>query len=281
MQHSISQVAALVVHGNAFLRGDDVPGFWPGNSTYRFCETVSFVTFSALGPHAYAPDPLRWFEQLRADGVLGLRLRYGASPLSRISDRMSVALMGGGGSWIVETVKHGSLDEWRSEWKLGDRDHPQKKIWHVTYGRTREDGPLVAPRPGQSSVRGELTSTLAAVSQFAWRKELDAFARLFDQALQALQSDDPLAGQFHSDLAPAAALGLPSRQLLGAASAAWVFGGMGSWNDLGFEGVDGRTYEALSERLFAAIVRAIVEGANGSFAVDVPAPVSRPWWKLW
>ena len=43
---------------------------------------------------------------------------------------------------------------------------------------------------------------------------------------------------------------LPAAQLLGAAQSAWVFGGMGSWNDLGFEGEDQALYDRLSEELY-------------------------------
>jgi hypothetical protein len=40
---------------------------------------------------------------------------------------------------------------------------------------------------------------------------------------------------YHSDLMPENAYGMAEQQLLFAASHAWVFGGMGSWNDMGFE----------------------------------------------
>src|SRR5258706_16035148 len=42
-----------------------------------------------------------------------------------------------------------------------------------------------------------------------------------------------------------------------AAMSAWVFGGMGLWNDLGFDGADGQEYERVSETLFTIINEAI------------------------
>jgi hypothetical protein len=53
-------------------------------------------------------------------------------------------------------------------------------------------------------------------------------------------------------------------QLLGAAQAAWIFGAMGSWNDLGFEGDDQVLYERLSEDLYQLLNAAIVAAANAS-----------------
>ena len=45
----------------------------------------------------------------------------------------------------------------------------------------------------------------------------------------------------------------PRRPRARACEAAWVFGGMGSWNDLGFQGEDQQTYERLSHRLFQLV----------------------------
>ena len=69
---------------------------------------------------------------------------------------------------------------------------------------------------------------------------------------------------YHSDLAPSSDLPLEARQLLGAAQLAWVFGGMGSWNDLGFEGPDQQDSNQLSDRLFALLNEAICCAVNSS-----------------
>ncbi|GAB3914442.1 hypothetical protein GCM10011575_44990 [Microlunatus endophyticus] len=52
---------------------------------------------------------------------------------------------------------------------------------------------------------------------------------------------------------------------MAAGSRAWVFGGMGSWNDLGFpdEGVE-QDYEQLSSTLFAAVLTAITTATNSA-----------------
>jgi len=79
---------------------------------------------------------------------------------------------------------------------------------------------------------------------------------------------------YHDDLAPDRALPLAATQILWAAQAAWVFGGMGSWNDLWFEGDDQSLYEQLSEDLYQLLNVAIVIAANTSApSISVNRPI--------
>ncbi|HEX5000423.1 MAG TPA: hypothetical protein VFY29_19525 [Terriglobia bacterium] len=129
------------------------------------------------------------------------------------------------------------------------------------------------------ALKGSLRDNLRLIGDFARRHNLDGFAAAFDSGLARLTADDPFEGIYHRDLAPDGALPLAARQLLGAAQAAWVFGGMGSWNDVSFEAVDQAHYERLSEDLFQLLNTAIVVGANAS-AQTAPPKQPRPRWKL-
>lgn len=57
---------------------------------------------------------------------------------------------------------------------------------------------------------------------------------------------------------------LEAKQLLAAAQAAWVFGGMGSWNDLGFDGNDQQEYNELSDKLFSLLNQAVSNATNAA-----------------
>ncbi len=59
-----------------------------------------------------------------------------------------------------------------------------------------------------------------------------------------------------------------------------VFGGMGSWNDIGFEGDDQVLYDRLSEDLYRLLNVAIVAAANAS-ASPIGKGEPKPWWKVW
>jgi hypothetical protein len=54
--------------------------------------------------------------------------------------------------------------------------------------------------------------------------------------------------------------------LLDACQSAWVFGGMGSWNDMAFQGEVQVEYVRMSERLFLTLNEAIQAAANTSCA---------------
>jgi hypothetical protein len=75
---------------------------------------------------------------------------------------------------------------------------------------------------------------------------------------------------YHKDLSPEGDLpegDLPEAAsiLLDAVQSAWVFGGMGSWNDMGFEGPDQKEYSCVSELLFHAINETIEAATDASF----------------
>ena len=73
---------------------------------------------------------------------------------------------------------------------------------------------------------------------------------------------------FHPDMAPPGGLSPERQRLLAVATGAHVFGGVGSWNDISFEDRHTqRTYEEVSDRLLAAVIRsfsACVNAAAGS-----------------
>lgn len=137
-----------------------------------------------------------------------------------------------------------------------------------------------------STLKRRLANTLEQIGDFARKQKMEHFASAFDAGLAQLNSECPGKDLYHTDLAPNGVLPIDAVQLLGAVQAAWVFGGMGSWNDVGFEGDDQILYEHLSENLFLSLNEAIVAAANanegaGAGPPSSPQDRSRPWWKLW
>jgi hypothetical protein len=276
VQGTIAQIIALVTHGNACLKGSpgfDPSAFYPANSTFVFCEYVRFVDLRkkkrGWDESAYAADPNEWFARLKRDGVYSLRMSCGSASQQlggkKVSDRMLVGFVGGGGRWLIEAMKPAGSDYWEGGWEVGDRVREDRRIWRVAYGRIASDQPVVDnPATDLPALRNQLAENLKAIGDFARRHKLDNFARAFDGGLAQLNSSDPSQGGYHSDLAPNKALPAPAVQLLGAAQSAWVFGGMGSWNDMGFDGDDGKLYDCLSEELYRLLNAAIVAAANSS-----------------
>lgn len=287
MQGSIAQIIALTTWGNAAL-GEvvsfDEASFYPSNSTFTFCEYVKFVDLRKSGATwkeiAYAPDPIAWFKRIKREGAYTLRMIYKPSQGMEsghpgVPDRMLVAFVGGGGRWLIEAVKPTGSDYWEARWEVGERAREDQKIWRVTYGRIAADAPPSQQRGvNAEEIKIQLIINLSKIAKFAREHHEEGFAKAFVAGVTRLSSHDPLEGLYHADIVPKDFLPEISLQLLAAAQAAWVFGGMGSWNDMAFEGQDQVQYNALSEELYQLLNAAIVVAANSS-SRNVPIAPSK------
>jgi len=266
MQAPIAQAVALTIAGNRFLRGDAPAEFWPEASVFRYCKRVHFVTLS--GPDqapiadAYAEDPLAWMKKIQSEGRTGLRLLYVPSQGTQ-RDRELVGFAGGGGRRLIAAIKEDKADLWEARWAVGDQKDPAKKIWIVTYGRVATGFDIAGePERSVADIRTDLGVTLADITRFAEAQQLENFAESFRLATERLASAEPLAKGWFDKLDGKDGLDLGARQLLGAAEAAWVFGAMGSWNDLTFKGEAGEIYNEISNRLFALVNEATAAATN-------------------
>lgn len=268
MTGPIAQLVALACHFNGLARGLRVGPFFPANSTCRFCEFIRFVrpkrNWLLWAGEATAPTPDAWSaEELRA-GRAAIILHQ-SSGVARFSDRMTSGFVGGGGRWRLGLTTGSVAHLWEPGWEVGNRDAPDQRIWRVTYRLVGKN----APTPGATSrplseTRTGLTQALTEIRAFAQGHGINSFLDSFETALKCLSSDDPLALIYHKDLAPEGLLDLPARQVLAACQAAWVFGGMGSWNDMSFDGEVQREYEAVSDVLFDRVNEGICAATNSA-----------------
>jgi hypothetical protein len=262
MNGPIAQIVALTIHGNAVLTGRPIPTFFPDNSTCRYCDEV---TFAASGSKSTVPTPNEWFAFLRGERTRGLRLIYKPQNKPMISDRMSAGFVGGGGAWSIEAVAGSASTHWVGDWKVWDQHAPEQRIWKVAY-RNIAAGPMAtSPVQDPAPTTQRLLASLRAIRAFSHREKCDPFTGLFDQAIDTLSGPAHQCHGYHRDLSPAGFLNADSVMLLDAAQPAYVFGGMGSWNDLGFHREKQEEYERLSQDLFDALNVSIVEATNASY----------------
>jgi len=267
MQTAIAQTTAISIYGNYFLQRGRVLDFYPASTVFVYCTKVVFVRLEAgsskVRETLCAKDPAAWFHALAAYGVKGLRMHYRTLNNPKITDRMSVAFVGGGGRWLIETVRPGASDYWEARWKINRRSAKDNRIWEVAYACIAPDQPLASIEREDLPRRSEeLEQALRDIAEFAHCQKLERFAQCFERGIECLQADRPLRDVCHLDFVPSGFLPLEARRLLGAAQAAWVFGGMGSWNDLGFKGPTHERYESLSDTLYQLLNSAIVAAAN-------------------
>jgi hypothetical protein len=264
----------LTCAGNRFLGVGDIAGFWLGSDAFRFTQSCEFrelpsVVEDGAAYPLVANDPLDWFVTLKP-GVRGLRLHHtarkrAANQQTEVSDRMLAGMVGGGQRWLIEAVGESDSELWEGFERIGDREEPNRKIWLWTFIRQGK-----APRTamdadvsglGLDDAVAHFRQALTDVEAYARTESYDNFAEIFREALSEL---DRAAEGTAADWGDARYTGFDPRRLsiMSAASRASVFGGMGSWNDLG----GGEAYDKVSEALYSTLNDCIMALANSTCA---------------
>jgi len=274
MNHPIAQFVALTCHANAFLQGRSVSRFFPPNSTCTFCDWIKFfgVSKTLLGKireEEVANSPDAWFAYLKAANISAIRLSRPPKHHPKISDRMSAGFVGGAGIWTMQAVQqNGKSAIWVSRWEVWNQNAPERRIWRVSYGRVSETRSPTASVMDLESLAGRFRSALADIHQFSERHNCGGFTACFSQAIETLDSGGVKRHGYHQDLAPDGCLPSLAMRLLDACQSAWVFGGMGSWNDMAFDKEVQVEYNRTSEQLFLTLNEVIQAAANASCAAS-------------
>lgn len=283
MTGPVAQLVALTCHGNAFLRGDAVPRFFPSNSTCQFCDRVAFVQEVRLLPGArrkieVATNPDEWFAYLKQRDGRGIWVWREAQNDPRFPDKMTAGYVDGGGTWKIEILLPKERSEfWQARWEVWNQKAPDRRIWRVTYRRVARARSKPSASPTLGAVEERFLQALREIQAFSQRLDCGVFTDYFSQAIDVLHGVDRHG--YHTDLSPPSLLSVQALAVLDAAQFAWVFGGMGSWNDMWFDGEDGKEYERVSEQLFQALTEAICVAANtvsGRVEPDGQANGSQP-----
>ncbi len=270
MQGNIAQALALTSVGNAFLRGRDVASFWPDASVFTFSKSCDFRVVDDRGDRLIAPDPLAWFETLRAE-CKGLRLHNATRPRAPgqsilVEERMMVGFVGGGPAWLIEAVGAERSQIWQGYDRLGDREDPERRIWLNTYLLEAETTPQDEAPRDLSVASQEVQASLAEIEELAERVKgmmTNDWGPVFRSAREALGAADPRAPYY--EIGDFADFDLAQSRLYVACVKGWVFGGMGSWNDMVPPEAHAAGYEEKSERLFRALCDGVCALANSTY----------------
>jgi hypothetical protein len=257
----------MVATGNAALAGRDVSGFYPSDPLFRYTASLDFMTpRESEGLKHVSNDPNVWFGKLKARRCRGLRLHNAPmqqnQKLGHIDERLLVGMVGGGPRWLIEAVYPDRSELWEGFDRVGDKNAADKKIWLSAYILI---GEADTPKEVDANIKGaaiDLRDALISVEAVAREIPGQPFADAFVAAREALDGKDlpsPLEFLRFTQMKPEAV------RLLKAAGRGWVFGAMGSWNDLGVEPALKPRYEAASKALFTALQRAVLVAANSTY----------------
>jgi hypothetical protein len=269
----LAQVIALAAHGSAWLKGI-LPGPPPpldaDNSTFQYVRRVRFdFCSSSVQTTATVADVGGWLQGARAREIDRLWLlipdpRVVVTDGEHAPDRMLVAFAGAGQWFLLGTSAEPPRELWRGSWTVGDEGAPDRRIWDIEYSGEPVAG-TIEPVQGDISVCAQrLLDALEQIEAFAREQQLGDWADWFAEARELDQVNDP---SYHPDMLPNVGYSEPARRLLAMATRTWVFGGMGSWNDLVFSvQQDESEYERLSAALYAAVLAAFVAAVNTELA---------------
>jgi hypothetical protein len=268
MEVQLAQMVALTCYGNAAIRGQRVSDFFPNNSTCKSCESIIFKAGlpTSRGDPLFttiALTPDQWFESVLRHGRVGLRLRQKALNNPDFF-AMVTASAGIGREWSIEVLRKDARSEfWICKREIGNEDAPDGRIWRVTYGLYEVSATTPGGLRSLEQICGDFRLTLTEIRAFAEREHC-GFTKRFDDALLALNGPRVDRSSL-SDLIPPETMDDKAISLLNASIEAWVFGGMGSWNDLGWDDESVQAeYESLSDRLLAVVQEAIATAASSS-----------------
>lgn len=266
MNGELASLVALCLYGNEWLstRSGPAPELDAENSAFQYVgswqsrcsERRLFRDRSWEGDGVAA-----WLRYVEAAGSRRLSLLVGDDAASDGVPRHTAASFANGGRWAIGS--DGPRPKiWFSTWSVRDRTDPNSRIWGVEM-TGRSIPTAMKPVADLHSSRSDLHVALRAIKGFAETEGLVFWAEWFATADGLLDAGEPEI-PYNPDLAPAA-LPRDSRRLLAAAVQAWVFGGMGSWNDLGFEdGAKQKAHLDLTGRLYAAVLKATADATNAT-----------------
>lgn len=267
MNGTILQMVALCCHANGAIRGVDARELRGG--AFDVCDSVRFVRpartlFGRMKDRTFASSPKEWLGTLKRDGVVRVRLDCARQDDPALADRTLAGFIGGAGTWYLELVRANAQSDYLvADWQVNAQRAPGGRVWRATYKQV-SGASTNGPPLSLAQASADLNAALHDVAAFALEQKLSNWHSNFLSALDAFDATKPARHDNCADLAPPGVLPPDARILLDACQRAWVFGGMGSWNDMGFADADQSEYDRVSDRLYQAVVAGIIAAANAS-----------------
>jgi hypothetical protein len=262
MNGELAQLICLATYGTVWLRDASAadkpePPDLTRNTTFKYAHSTEFARQSST----VLVDPSAWLRDLHVRGCRRLWLDLPEVVPARarwpyLEPHLEVAFANSG-RWYVLATGALHAEQWGATWSVIEPRPADNHIWAVSYAMTVADGarPL---QPDVGQANSALDRALTDARDFARRSDEAGWAAQFDEAIGATDDRPPYQPDMMDPSFPDDA-----RRLIAKASRAWVFGGMGSWNDLGLADETKRTEHAeISRLLFATLLQACLAAVN-------------------
>jgi hypothetical protein len=249
MNGELAQCVVFTSYGNAYFHSPDRNSIIAAVSNHHVFITVKTVQFgSAL---AKPPESAfrQWLTSLKRRHLRRLWL-VDFDKSTNLAPHLAEAFANTNKRAILAEGKT-TAEIWLPHWHF-----TRGSKWLARYYRI----PMVAmpTKLNASSAARQLKKAIRAASDFAATTDFFHWVGWFTKALD----------QFHAEsdtfrYLPSFGYSCESRRLVNAASSAWVFGGMSSWNDMWFSNPKlQQQYEKVSEQLYEAVCNGIIAATN-------------------
>jgi len=255
MNLEIAQLVALVTHGNTYLMSK--PNTQPPEITHdlRVFETIKRIKFiEKKGPLEKAQTQLSdgtagWYRYLKDHKVRRLRIiTIDWSKERPDLPAVMASAFAGCGNWAILSEGTKADTVWFPRYLDTGKDEA------LTFVGTQLDKRFPEGSTDLDAAEKNLKTALTNIKDYAMKEKVgDNWVGIFTRALEILDSDEP-SRAFITELLPESGYGHKAYRLLQAASEAWVFGGMGSWNDMGGD----ERYSTVTDALYNAMIDGII-----------------------
>lgn len=269
MTGELAQIINLITHYNYGQIDRDL---YINNSIYKSCNSLLFVGFKKKFFGGYkeveiARSTTKWFQYLLDKKIERLMLVFRPDNSMEL-DHKFAGMVGGGGNWYIEAKNSNFSDFWKARWEVkSDEKDNDNRIWNTTYGLTApKQKNFNHPQYDVKTQSEKLYKTLTKIADFASSHDnTRGWEKTFNSAKSALEDEIP-SFEYYKDLVPVDSLPIENLILLNAASKSFVFGGMGTWNDIGWfkdEEVE-KKYDEVSAELYRVMNESILAAVNGT-----------------
>ncbi|MCC9044456.1 hypothetical protein LNQ81_17445 [Myroides sp. M-43] len=266
MNVSILQMVSIVSYSNAYLN-DQLPEISnQGEKISMYCNKVLFHIPVVGHENQYTTQaPIDWFLSLKYRGVKQVKLFYKKVTHNNRPENISAGFDGGTGIWMVEVVLEERSEFWYSKWEVDEdkRKLDSDRVWNVIY----KQAPISILPSEYYNIEDqskELALILTELVSFCKTAEFSNWQSIFSGALHVLTQGKPSVETYLKDMIVEGMYANEALALMEASDRSYVFGGKGSWSDIGtLQSVElNQKYMTLSERLYINLNKSIIAFAN-------------------
>ncbi|MGC9779751.1 MAG: hypothetical protein HZR80_10955 [Candidatus Heimdallarchaeota archaeon] len=258
MHTEVLQISLLTAYGKAYIEGKDVSfeKNHPGAYNHRNIRFVAKLPQEQLiKKDIIAENPNDWFKYLKKEKFIRLHLTYQPSAYISSKARLKSVSDNKGSHWHIIAEKEEKCDIWKSKWQS---ESGELMSYYFLMIKDLDLGSVNFPTIETTKLY--LKEILNDLVEFTKKNELTNWIEVFQNALNYLSIENP-SKLIEDDYLPTGCYSLEAKQILAACDQAWVFGGIGSWNDV-VHVHDYDLYRRLTANLYDTLCNSIVSAIN-------------------